>query len=191
MVIIMSPRPHTYHKRAPRKKLFLREFLICHNAREAAIRAGYSPKTASARGSTLQKELAISIAKAEAKLNAKYDITADRIKSELAKLAFSNMEDYVTHNGPDIVPDLSKCGRDEMAAVNEFTVDSTGGSGDGERKLVMRTRFKLADKLKALELLGKCKDLGLFSEKVELVGSDDILAALAEGRKRAANCQKP
>jgi hypothetical protein len=43
---------------------------------------------------------------------------------------------------------------------------------------------KLADKLRALELLGKY--LKLFTEKVEVTASDDLAALIAEGRKRAA-----
>lgn len=176
----------------PKRKAFIREYLIDHNATQAAIRVGYCAKTAHVSGPRLLSDVRIrtAIAAAEAKISAKYEITAERVKAELAKMAFANMEDYVIHENGDITPHLSNCTRDQMAAVQEFTVDATGGSGDGERKLVMRTRLKLADKTRALELLGRCKDLSLFENKVELTASDDILSAIMEGRKRVAKCRQ-
>ena len=50
---------------------------------------------------------------------------------------------------------LSKLARDHAAAIQKIREDTTGGSGDGERQLVVRTTIKLADKVKALDLLGK------------------------------------
>ena len=185
----MSVRPLT-----PKRKAFIREYLVDHNGTQAAIRAGYSPRTAdvaAAKDLLPNPKIRAEIAKAEARISARYEITAERIKAELAKVAFSNMEDYVMHENGDITPHLTNCTRDQMAAVQEFTVDSTGGTGDGERRLVLRTRFRLADKTRALELLAKCKDTDCFvNSRVELTASDDILDAIAEGRRRVAKCRK-
>ena len=100
------------------------------------------------------------------------------------------MEDYVVHENGDITVDLSKCTRNQMAAVREYTVDHTGGTGDGERKMVLRTRIKLSDDLRALELLGRCRDIQLFSDRVEVAGDDALVIALMEGRKRAKKCRQ-
>jgi len=175
-----------------RQARFVKHYLICLNASEAYRRAGYAKKNAHVCGPRLLANARIQaeIEKASKKINEKLEITAERVKAELAKLAFSNMEDYVVHENGDLSPDLSKCTRDQMAAVQEFTVDSTGGTGDGERKLILRTKFKLAPKREALELLGRMRELGLFSDKIEVTASDEVLAAIAEGRKRVAACRQ-
>jgi hypothetical protein len=87
----------------------------------------------------------------------KYEITRDRITRELALLAFSNMADYTrsANSGADHDLDLEDLTRDQMAAISEFTVDTIGGgTGDGERRRILRTRIKLCPKVPALQLLG-------------------------------------
>jgi phage terminase small subunit len=89
----------------------------------------------------------------------------------LAKLAFANMQDFtiVDKNGQPIL-DLSSITRDQFAAIQEIREDATGGAGDGERRKVLRTTVKLANKTQNLELLGK--HLGLFPTKVDLGAVD-------------------
>jgi hypothetical protein len=76
------------------------------------------------------------------------------------------MQDYM-RVGPDGDPvlDCSKLTRDQAAALQEVTVDTyTNGRGDDARE-VKRVKFKLADKLRALELIGKHHKL--FTERHE------------------------
>jgi phage terminase small subunit len=91
-------------------------------------------------------------------------MTAQEALVELTKLARANMQDYM-HVGPDGDPvlDYSKLTRDQAAALQEVTVDTyTDGRGDDARE-VKKVKFKLADKLRALELIGK--HYALFTEK--------------------------
>jgi phage terminase small subunit len=175
----------------PKQKLFVAEYLKDLNATQAAIRAGYSPKTAEQQGHQLLKKPSVSQAvgaKAEKRLE-KLDISAERILEELAKLAFANMADYITitKEGEAFV-DLSKLTREQAAAIQEISVDeSAGGAGDGRRERVQRTRFKLAPKIAALELLGKHKEL--FTEKIKVTADDELLQRLTAGRKRVAAVQ--
>ena len=60
--------------------------------------------------------------------------------------------------------------------------DTTGGSGDGERKAVMRTRFKLVDKGINLERLGR--HLKLFTDKIEHSGLEGLADKLHRVRQR-------
>ena len=109
-----------------KQQRFVSEYLIDLNATQAAIRAGYSAKTAEQIGyQLLQKtSVAAEIAKAQAKKAEKLDVTAERIVRELAKLGFSNMQDYVSvHDGSPFV-DLAAVDRDQWAAVGEVTVES-------------------------------------------------------------------
>lgn len=173
----------------PRRKAFVLQYVRDHNGRQTAQRVGISYRTA--KYFLLDPAVQAAIAELDAKTNKTLEITAERVKSEIARRAFSNLEDYVTHENGDVVMDLSKCSREQMAAVQEYTIDATGGTGDGERRRVLRTRLKLADSIRALELLARCKDINLLSDKVEITASEDVLAALAEGRKRVATRRPP
>lgn len=155
----------------PKQERFVAEYLIDLNATQAAIRAGYSAKTASSQGERLLRN--VEVAKAmQAAMKAREqrtEITQDRVLKELAKLGFANMQDYmsVTQEGEPFA-DLSKLTRDQAAAITEFTVeDFTEGRGDDARD-VRRVKFKLADKRAALVDIGK--HLGMFKDKLELTG---------------------
>lgn len=149
---------------------FVAEYLIDLNATQAAIRAGYSAKTAQQISSeNLSKPVvAAAIAEGQKVLAAKSGVTAERIVKELAKIGFSNMQDYVsTHEGEPYI-DLRDLERDQWAAVGELTVDRyTDGRGEDARE-VKRIKFKLSDKRASLVDLGR--HLGMFTDKTEITG---------------------
>lgn len=173
-----------------RQARFIKEYLIDLNGTKAAIRAGYSAHTADEQASRLlAKDKITRVLKHQLSEHFKsLAMTAEEVIAELSKLGRANVEDYVAHENGDIAPDLSKCTRDQMAAIQEFTVDATGGTGDGQRKLILRTRVKLADKHRPLETLARYHNLLI--EKVEITASDAVLEALAAGREHAAKCQQ-
>lgn len=172
----------------PKQGLFIAEYLANGlNATQAALSAGYSKATSYSIGqeNLTKPEIIEAIRKKQAPRLKKLEITAERVLQELAFMGFSNMLDYMAVNpegGADI--DLSKLTREQAAAIQEITVDMTGGSGDGERKLVPRMKFKLANKKDSLELLGK--HLKLFVDRMEVSGSIGLADAIAAGRARAA-----
>ena len=156
-----------------KQQRFVEEYLVDLNATQAAIRAGYSAKTAYAQGSRLLRNVRVAAAIREAKAarSERTQITADMVVKELAKLAFSNMANYMKV-GPDGDPYLNfgALTRDQAAALIEVTVDDfTDGRGEDARE-VRRVRFKLADKRASLVDIGR--HLGMFSEKQELTGKD-------------------
>lgn len=79
----------------PSRALFVAAYLVSPNQTEAAIAAGYSEKTAKQQGCRLMKDpwVAAEIAKGQAKLAKKYEITAERVLQELALLAFAPLGD--------------------------------------------------------------------------------------------------
>jgi phage terminase small subunit len=105
---------------------FVREYLVDKNATQAAVRSGYSPKTAESQGSRLLRnaKVAEAVAAGVDKQAERTGITADRVLEELAKIAF-----------------VSLTPRDEDDEDEE----------DANLALLVR----VPDKLKALELLGK------------------------------------
>ncbi len=156
-------------KLTPKQAAFVAEYLVDLNASAAARRAGYSEKTADRTGyENLRKpEIASAIQQAMTARAERTEITADRVLQELAKLAFSNMHDYIcTTPAGDAFVDLSNLTRDQAAALTEVTVeDYLDGRGDDARD-VRRVKIKLADKKGSLELLGK--HLKLFADRTEI-----------------------
>jgi len=146
-----------------KQKRFCEEYLIDLNATQAAIRAGYSPRSAHAIATeTLQKPaVRACIDKALAEQSSRTGVTADRVVRELAKVAFVNSDDVVDFGSATVKPDASKDDTAAIASVRVKTIPTKDGDG-------VEREIKLADKLKALELLGK--RLGLFTDNVNVSG---------------------
>jgi len=171
----------------PKQAQFVKEYLIDLNATQAAIRAKYSPKTASRIGPELLGKtwVAEAIQKEMDKRAKRTEITADRVLQELAKIGFANISDFVTLQGSGVPAlDFSRADDAKLAAVSEITQDTyTEGRGD-DAVTVKKTKFKLHDKVKALQHLGN--HLGLFRENP---GGEDcpmpvkIEIAVVDGRK--------
>lgn len=113
------------------------------------------------------------------RMNAKmtqWDLTADRVLSELAKIAYSNIDDFIDRSTGEPIFDLSpdQVTRDMMAAVGELKVEVyTEGRGEDARE-VKRFTFKLHDKLAALEKA--MKRLGLYEPtKIDLTSNGSTI----------------
>lgn len=150
-------------KLTAKQKAFVSEYLVDLNATAAAIRAGYSEKSARKVGSdTLAKpHVQAAIEEALAERRERVEVTQDQVVAELARIAFSNPRD-VMEWGPGGVRlrPSSELTPDQAAIVAEVseTASQNGGS----------LRLKTHDKVRALELLGK--HLGMFTEKREISG---------------------
>jgi phage terminase small subunit len=144
----------------PKQARFVEEYLLDLNGKQAAIRAGYSPKTAEVQGSRLLGRPAVQAA-VDAAIQARSrrtEVTADRVVTELAKIAFANMRDYSPRLGEMI--DLHRLDQDRAAAIEEITIDEVV---DPAGVLHRRTRLKLHDKLAALTNLAR--HLGMFVDR--------------------------
>ena len=143
-----------------RQQQFVDEYLIDLNATQAAIRAGYSVKTANEQGSQNLAKLSIQQAIAErmAERSRRTGVNQDRVVLELAKIAFVKMTDIVDSEG-NIKENAAE---DDLACIESVKYKhSDTDTGYSEEREV-----KIASKLKALELLGK--HLGMWNDKVDL-----------------------
>ena len=144
-----------------KQKRFCAEYLVDLNATQAAIRAGYSPASAGSIGYELLKkpDIRARIDKGIAEQERRTGINADRVLRELGRIAFVSAPDLVNMDDATLKEGASA---DDLAAIASVKVKIIPGPmGDGfEREI------RLADKLKALELIGK--HLGMFTDKVEL-----------------------
>ena len=124
-------------KMTPKMQKFVDEYLVDLNATQAAIRAGYSKKTACSIGvSNLKKpEIQAAIQK--------------RVLKELASIGFAKATDFLTiQGGRVVIKDSDDVAADKLAALASVKEGMYG------------VEVKLADKARALEMLGKY--LGLF-----------------------------
>jgi phage terminase small subunit len=169
----------------PKQALFVQEYATDCNATQAAIRAGYSVKTAYSLGQRLLKnaEVAASLSKHQERRLADLEITNERILREAAAIAFGTIENFITFTSdgePRI--DLSQATSEQRAVLAEVQVeDFTEGRGEDKRD-VRRVKIKPYDKLRALEILMKHR--GLLNEKMEHT-FPDLAAMMAAARGRA------
>jgi hypothetical protein len=103
---VLSPIPdhqeeehhgRTRQTQRPRERIFVREYLVDLNASQAAIRAGYSRRSASRNTHKVfyRPRVKAAIAAAMAEREKKLEITAERVLRELALMGFANLRDYV------------------------------------------------------------------------------------------------
>lgn len=153
-----------------KQERFCEEYMIDLNATQAAIRAGYSPKTANEQGSQLLAKLSIQnrIAQLQAEQSRRTGVSADRVVRELAKIAFVNAADLIDPKTASLKSDVS---HDDLAAVQSVKVKTFGEDG-------LEQEVKLADKLRALDLLGK--HLGMYKDTSEKDPAADALAKAKE-----------
>lgn len=82
-------------KLTPKQAQFVAEYVIDLNATQAAIRCGYSEKTAKQQGSRLltNADVAAAIAETQGPRLERLEITAERVLQEAAKIAFTDLAD--------------------------------------------------------------------------------------------------
>ncbi len=167
----------------PKQKRFVAEYLVDLNATAAAIRAGYSKKTAEVIGyENLRKpQIEAAINQAIREREKRTEITQDMVLRETAKLAFFDIRKMFDKNGKPL--DISELDDDTAAALVGLDVQDVYNFSEDEKQFIGYVKkYKMADKLKALELLGKHlgawepKDDGPKDESEE----DDLSRSLRE-----------
>lgn len=153
----------------PQQSLFVAEYLKDLNATQAAIRAGYSAKTANEQGCRLLTNVSVAEAVAEAmkKRIERTEISADRVLKEFARMGFVNMASFlkVDENGLPIA-DFSALSEDDWAAVQELTITENVMMGSEDNAVLNRkVKFKLHAKDASLTQIGR--HLGMFTDKTE------------------------
>lgn len=153
----------------PKQARFCEEYLVDLNATQAAIRAGYSVKSAGSIGSenTKKPEIRARIETAMAKRSKRTGINAYRVLLELGRIAFVNPKDVLDLQTAEVKPDASD---DDLAVIAGMKVKYVphkdfDENGDPVIEQAIEREVKLCDKLKALELCGR--HLGMFKDNPE------------------------
>lgn len=172
-----------------RRTRFIKEYLIDQNATRAAKAAGYSEHTAHVQGARLLSNANIKaeIDKQNAKINEKLDLTIERVKEEIARLAYYDPKAFWNEDGT--AKPIHEIDEDSRRAIAGFeTAELFEGNGEKRNLAGYIKKFKLADKRGALELAAR--HLKMLTEKVEFSTTDAVLEALRAGRARVASRKK-
>lgn len=134
-----------------KQEVFCREYLIDLNGTQAAIRAGYSKRSATQQASRLlsDKNIQDFILKLSDRRNKKLSIDADYVLQQAVLLHERCMQQI------------------RPKTLRNKTVEDSDGNFVYE--------FDAANALKALELIGKHVNIGAFKERMEMSG--DVLNA--------------
>jgi phage terminase small subunit len=146
---------------SPKQARFVAEYLIDLNATQAAIRAGYSEKTANRIASHLlsKVDIADAVAAGKAKQLQSADVSAVRVLRELSRIAFSDLRDMFTDAGNLKSPD--EWSDEAAAAISGIELDVkrtrkvSPNDSDGTWESEGLAKIKRWDKLRALEMLAK------------------------------------
>lgn len=146
-----------------KQKLFADEWLKDCNGTNAAIRAGFSAKTAAVKSSQLlsDPEIKAYIKIRQSELSESTNITQERILNEYAKLAFFDIRTiYDENNALKPIKELSDAAGSAIAGIEVLEEFSSIGE---ERKHIGNTvKVKLIEKTKALDSLAR--HLGMFAK---------------------------
>ena len=151
-------------KLTPKQQRFIEEFLIDLNASQAAVRAGYSAKTAGQVGfENLKKpEIQQAVAKAKRERSEATKINAEWVLRQAVELHLRCMQEVRPVRNP-------KTGKQQY--------------DDDDNALF---KFNAAAANRALELIGKHVDIGAFKERIEVSGGGPTLAErIQAGRERS------
>ena len=158
-------------KLTPKQQCFVDEYLIDLNGTQAALRAGYSEKTAGRQACELLEKthIAEAIAEAKAKRSIKTSIDATYVLNRLVEIDQMDVLDILSDEGHMLpVSQWPKVWRTTLSGLDINRL-KTIGEGESAVESVLQ-KIKWPDKVKNLELIGKHVDVQAFKDQVGLSG---------------------
>lgn len=154
-----------------KQERFVAEYLVDLNATQAAIRSGYSVKTAANQGhENLRKpEIASAVAAGQSKALERAELSATRTLEEARRIAFGNAQDFFDTDG-NLIP-IHKLTREQASSIASVEVVKKNlQAGDGHTDTIHK--LKTWDKPRVLEQL--MKHFGLLEDRVKHEGNFTI-----------------
>jgi phage terminase small subunit len=154
----------------PRYRIFAKEYVTDLNATQAAIRAGYSKKTAMTTAYRLLRKPEIQqIVQKEMKARCEdIELDTDWVLDRLKRIADSNLQDICDEDGNPLP--IAKISKDLAYTIKKMK--RTIGKGSVSHEYVLNSQ------LTALELLGKY--LGMWVERREVEHSGIVITDLLD-----------
>lgn len=148
----------------PKVIAFVQEYLRDFNGRQAAIRAGYSQKTADQAASRLLRSPAVksalnkqsTVAKVQEQAQAinRMELTVERTRLEIARIAYFDPRKLFAKDGRPL--SIAELDDDTAAVIAGLDVlEAFEGSGEDRVKVGEIKKWKLADKNAALDKAAK------------------------------------
>ncbi len=160
-----------------KQQRFVTEYIKDMNQKQAAIRAGYSPKTVRVSASRVMQlpNVKAAIGTRLRRIARKADVGVEKVLKGYEDIAFSNMLHYI-RIGPNGQPvlDLS-----DLPPEYGFAIDSIKSKTDSFG--FTTAEIKLVDKMKALEGLGRYHKM--FVDRLEV--EESVASRLDRARERA------
>ncbi|MCR4301812.1 MAG: terminase small subunit [Sulfuricaulis sp.] len=168
-VVISAPPEDT--PLTSRQAAFVAEYLIDLNGTQAAIRAGYSPPAAGAIATeNLQKPaIAAAVARGKAQREARVNVKADSVLSEMSLLANSSIKHYVVDDEGQV--QLAEGAPDGAMSAIKFIKRKTRVHYNSKGEVTSKdydVELQLWDKPGSLKLMGR--HVNLFPDRVEHTG---------------------
>ena len=155
-----------------RQEMFCREYIKDLNGTQAAIRAGYSKKTADRMAYELLKkpEIQAFVLQSKAERVDAVKVDANYVLKRLIEIDEMDVAD-ILDDGGDFLPirKWPKTWRTTLSGLDIAIINS------GDTEAIIK-KIKWPDKVKNLELLGKHIGVGAFTEKVDHTSSDGSMS---------------
>lgn len=167
-----------------KQEMFCREYLIDLNATQAAIRAGYSVKTANRIAAQLLSKLDIQnrIAELKAKRNEVVGIDADYVLRRLVEIDQMDVLDILNDDGS--LKAISMWPKSWRTTLTGLDISTTIQNFEEDTAETILKKIKWPDKVKNLELIGKHVDVNAFKERLDVNVNVTIADRIAAARKR-------
>ncbi|QHQ14570.1 terminase small subunit [Pectobacterium parmentieri] len=169
-----------------KQEMFCREYLVDLNATQAAIRAGYSEKTAQEQSSRLLSNVMVQkrIAELKSERNDSVGVDALYVLRRLVEIDQMDVIDIVRDDlSLKPVTEWPPVWRRYISGFDVAEMFDYSGEDGGKELAGILKKIKWPDKVKNLELLGKHVEVNAFKETHE-VNITAISDRMAKARKR-------
>lgn len=155
-------------KLSPKQEQFCREYLIDLNATQAAIRAGYSEKTANPAAARLLSKVSVQNRLSEllTQRSTRTEIDADYVLKRHREIDELDILDIFKPDLSGFRP-LTEWPKAWRTSISGLDVSELFESVDGKKEFSgLLKKVKWPDKVRNLELLGRHVDIQAYSEKM-------------------------
>lgn len=167
------------------QEAYAQEWIKCpENQTQAAINAGFSPKTAAVKASVMMRDERIQkrIAELMEERNKRLRVSADYVLLRLVEIDQMDVIDILNDDGT--LKPIREWPKIWRTTLSGFDLSSTIMNMDETSIETILKKIKWPDKVKNLELIGKHVDVNAFRERLEIDVKMTIAEKMAKARKR-------
>lgn len=167
------------------QEAYAQEYTKCpENQTQAAINAGFSPKTAAVKASVMMRDERIQkrIAELMEDRNKRLRVSADYVLLRLVEIDQIDVLDILNDDGS--LKPIREWPKIWRTTLSGFDLSSTIMNMDETSIETILKKIKWPDKVKNLELIGKHVNVNAFRERLEIDVKMTIADKMAKARKR-------